>query len=117
MHELSIGMAIVDAAVRHAGGRRVMAVRVRTGALRQVVPDSLDFCFGIVAAGTACEGALLEQQLVPARLECAGCGHEWELLELSFLCPRCGGQEVSVVSGEELEVESIEVEEEAGCTA
>ncbi len=57
--------------------------------------------------------------LVPARLRCA-CGEEWELQEPAFRCPRCAGREVTVLSGEELDVESIEVEEdveEETCTA
>ena len=119
MHELSIATAVVDTAVRHAAGRRVTVVVVRCGRLRQVVPDSLDFMFGIVARETLCEGARLEQVVVPARLRCAPCAHEWEIELPAFRCPRCGGAEVAVLSGEELEVESIEVvqDEEAGCIA
>ncbi len=83
------------------------------GALRQVVPHSLEFYFEIVARGTLCEGARLEQTLVPARARCGGCG-PWELEPLpEFRCPRCGEAAAEVVSGNELEVESIEVEEEA----
>jgi hydrogenase nickel incorporation protein HypA/HybF len=115
MHELSLSRAIVDTAVRHAGGRRVTGVSLRVGALRQVVPPALDFAFGVVAAGTACEGARLEQELVPARLRCDACAAEWEIAEPAFRCPTCGAA-ARVVAGEELEVESINVEEVA-CTA
>jgi hydrogenase nickel incorporation protein HypA/HybF len=116
MHEFSIAAAVVDTAVRHAAGRRVTVVTVRCGRLRQVVPDSLDFAFGIVSRETVCEGARLEQQVVAARLRCAPCAREWEIELPAFRCPGCGGAEVAVLSGEELEVESIEVEEVA-CTA
>jgi hydrogenase nickel incorporation protein HypA/HybF len=115
MHELSISRAIVETASRHAGAGRVVSVRVAIGALRQVTPSSLHFYFEIVARGTACDGALLDTHLVPARMRCA-CGEVWKLEDVCFRCPRCGGAEVSVVSGEELCVESIEVEEER-CTA
>jgi hydrogenase nickel incorporation protein HypA/HybF len=115
MHELSITRAIVETVSRHAGARRVASVRVAIGALRQVSPDSLRFYFEIVSRGTACEGALLDTRLLPARVRCA-CGEEWELADVCFRCPRCGGAEVTVVCGEELCVESIEVEEER-CTA
>ena len=43
MHELSLSSAIVNTAVKHAGGRRVTVVSLRVGRLRQVVPDTLDF--------------------------------------------------------------------------
>ena len=59
MHELSIAEAIVDVAARHAAGRRVLRVEVKVGHLRQVVPDSLCFAFGLVAQGTALDGAEL----------------------------------------------------------
>ena len=54
MHELSISSAIVDTALRHAGGRRVTSVALRVGALRQVVPESLKFYFEIVGRDTLC---------------------------------------------------------------
>ena len=114
MHELSIAGATVE---RHAGGRAVTSVRVRAGRLRQVVPDSLEFCFGIVARESVCQGARLEIEVVPAVLRCAGCAHEWEIDEPPFRCPECGGGDVAAVRGEELEVESIEVEEEEPCIA
>ena len=119
MHELSVSSAIVDTAVRHAGGRRVLSVRVRLGELRQVVPDSLAFWFEFVSRETLCEGARLEQEVVPARLRCAPCDAEWQIEQPSFRCPTCGGADVAVTSGEELEVESIEIEEEedAACIA
>jgi hydrogenase nickel incorporation protein HypA/HybF len=115
VHELSLSSAIVDTVVQHAAGRRVTRVTMTIGALRQVVPDSLDFYFGIVSRDTVCEGAELEQRLVPGRARCRGCGREWELEVPAFLCGACGG-EAEVRSGAEFEVDTIEVEEEA-CTA
>ena len=115
MHELSVARAVVDIATRHAGGRRVTAVQLRVGHLRQVVPDSLAFYFEHVARGTLCEGAALEYEIVAANLGCARCGAAWRLDETSFRCPQCGSADVAVEAGNEFEVESIEVEEPA-CT-
>lgn len=115
MHELSLSSAIVDTVVKHAAGRRVTVVTMRIGALRQVVPDTLDFYFGFVARGTVCDGARLELALVPARLACPPCGGEWGIEVPDFRCPACGGA-VEIVAGNEFEVESIDVEEVA-CTA
>ncbi len=110
MHELSLSRSILDAALAHADGRPVVAVDVTAGALRQVVPSTLSFYFEIVSRGTSCEGAQLRTHVAPARLRC-GCGREWELHEPAFRCPRCSGGEVTVLSGEELTVDSIEVQE------
>jgi hydrogenase nickel incorporation protein HypA/HybF len=116
MHELALGRAILQTALAHAGGRRVRRVRVSVGALRQASPASLSFYFELLARGTACEQAVLEARPQPARLRCP-CGTEWEPSEPSFLCPACGGAGAEIVSGEQLMVEEIEVEEVAGCTA
>jgi hydrogenase nickel incorporation protein HypA/HybF len=112
MHEFSIASAVVATAVRHAEGRRVTGVTVRSGKLRQVVPDSLRFAFGIVSRETVCEGATLEHVVVPAALSCAACAAEWEIDLPLFRCPTCGTADVEVVSGEELEVDFIEVSDE-----
>jgi hydrogenase nickel incorporation protein HypA/HybF len=118
VHELAIAGAIVATAERHAGGQRVTRVRVRVGRLRQVVPDSLCFCFGMVARESVCEGAELELEVVPAVLRCTACRHEWEIEGPPFRCPQCAGGDVAPVRGEELEVESIEIEErEDACIA
>jgi hydrogenase nickel incorporation protein HypA/HybF len=118
VHELSLSTAILDTVLRHAEGRRVSSVQMRIGTLRQVVPDSLDFYFGIVARGTLCEGALLEQEVVAARLRCRECGEEWEPELPFFRCAQCGGGAVDTVAGEEFAIESIvvsEEEEEGAC--
>ncbi len=116
MHELSLSRAIISTVLRHAAGRRVSVVSMRIGGLRQVVPQTLQFYFEIVARDTPCEGARLEQELIAPRLRCCRCRSEWEIEAPAFHCPSCAGSQVEVVAGEEFEVESIEVEE-VGCTA
>jgi hydrogenase nickel incorporation protein HypA/HybF len=118
MHELSIASAVLNTALSHAEDRQVKLVSMRVGTLRQVVPDSLEFYFEIVARDTVCEGARLELIEVPARLRCRECELKWEPSIPAFRCPRCESGEVTVSAGEELEVEYIEVEEqEPACTA
>jgi hydrogenase nickel incorporation protein HypA/HybF len=119
VHELSLSSAIVNTVAKHADGRRVTVVDLRVGRLRQVIPETLDFYFEFVARDTVCEGAELVQEVVDARLRCGPCAREWGIEIPAFRCPTCGGSDVSIASGNEFEVESIEVEtaEEAECIA
>ena len=116
MHELSLSSAIVNTVVKHAGERHVSVVNLRVGRLRQVIPDTLEFYFQFVARDTVCEGAQLVQEIIDARLHCNACGHDWEIEIPAFRCPACSGSDVKIASGDEFEVESIEVEE-AECIA
>jgi hydrogenase nickel incorporation protein HypA/HybF len=109
VHELSLSSAIVNTAVKHCGGRRVAVVSLRVGKLRQVVPDTLEFYFAFVARDSLCEGARLEQTVLDARLRCRPCQCEWPVEIPAFRCPVCGGSDVEVASGDEFEVESIEL--------
>lgn len=121
MHELAIAKAIIDAAERNAGGLPVAVVCVRIGRLRQVVPESLAFYFEIAARGGPCEDAELEWERVPSLLRCGACGAEWDPapppardeaeLRISFRCPGCESSDHSVVSGDELVVDEIDVVE------
>ncbi|MGZ4357480.1 MAG: hydrogenase maturation nickel metallochaperone HypA/HybF [Gaiellaceae bacterium] len=104
MHELSLASAIIEMVEHHAEGRRVRVIRLRVGTLRQVVRESLEFYVELVGRDTVCEGAFLEFEVVPARLAC--CGGEWE--PPGFRCSRCGGGG-TVVAGDELRVESLEI--------
>jgi hydrogenase nickel incorporation protein HypA/HybF len=111
VHELSIAQAIVDVAARHAGESRVVRVYVRVGHLRQVVPSALEFSFGLCAHGTPVEGAELELEEVPVGVRCRDCAALSEPGGFPLACGACGGLAVDVVQGEELQVESLELEE------
>jgi hydrogenase nickel incorporation protein HypA/HybF len=112
MHELSIADAIVSIAARNARGRRVAVVEVAVGELRQVVPGALELAFELCATGTVVEGAELRLSRIPIRLACRRCAMESRADALPLRCPLCGGLDVDVVAGEELEVEALELEEE-----
>jgi hydrogenase nickel incorporation protein HypA/HybF len=111
MHELSIAEAVVEIASRHAAGRRVYRVDLRVGHLRQVVPSALDFAFELVSQGTPLEGAELAIEHVPAQGLCRSCGERTVMSEFPLRCSRCGGFDLEVTAGEELQVDSLELEE------
>jgi len=110
VHELSIAQAIVDVATRNAGESRVTCVYVRIGHLRQVVPSALKFSFELCAHGTSVEGAALELEHVPAAVSCRSCGARSEPPGFPLACGACGGLSVEIVQGEELQVDSLELE-------
>ena len=116
MHELSIAQAVADIALRNAAGRPVVCVQLRVGHLRQVVPSALQFAFQLVAAGTDLEGAELVIEDVPVRGRCRACGAETLMWAFPLQCARCGELDLELLAGDELLVDSLEVESELQLT-
>lgn len=108
MHEMAITRSVVDAVCEHAAGRRVHSVRVEVGALCAVVPDSMQFCFGLATEGTVAAGARLDLDVQPGRAQCRTCGGEFDLPDLILLCP-CGSADVEVLTGRDMRILSMEV--------
>jgi len=109
VHELSISNAIAKLVLEHADGREVASVQVRVGALRQIVPDSLAFCWTMVRRQPLLEHSQLEIEQVPGVLDCGDCGARSTLTEFILRCPACGNGLVAVISGDEFLVTSIEL--------
>jgi len=117
MHELSIVASIVDSVTESLApypGARVKEVRLKVGALASVVQESLDFCYGIGTEGTALEGSKLVVEVLPVVLHCEPCGRDVTLGGVqSFRCPICGEPSMDMRQGRELDIDSIEIEDEA----
>jgi hydrogenase nickel incorporation protein HypA/HybF len=116
MHELSIAMGIVDAALdesqRH--GVQVSAVHLRLGALSGVVKDALMFSWEVACQDTPLQGSQLIVEDVPVIVFCAHCQAERHLPSVQlFACPECGAPTMDVRRGKELEVFALEVHEQA----
>ncbi len=113
MHELSITESILAIALRHAeqaGAARIASINVVIGKFSSVVDDSVQFYWDMIAAGTIAEGARLNFLRVPAEMTCHDCGHTFEPDDQTFTCPQCFSPRVKITRGEELRVESIDIE-------
>ena len=110
MHELSLCEAIAGVVKPHADGRHVDIVRVRIGALRQVVPESLSFCWTLLRESENMPDAELELECVTAEVKCRACGQQSEITSTwSIWCPQCESCEVEVLRGNEFLVTSLDV--------
>ena len=113
MHELSIAMALVEAACEERerlGGVAVQTLHLRLGPLAGVVRESLSFSFDVAAAGTPIEGARLEIEDMPIVVFCPACDAERGVASPQALaCPVCGSPTLDVRRGRELELRALEV--------
>ncbi len=97
----------------------VHAVRLTVGDLAGVNVESLEFAFDCLVRGTALDGAHLEVERVPVTVACRMCGTRSGITDWRFRCAHCGSDAVSVATGRELDLRSLDVEDpepEAPCT-
>jgi hydrogenase nickel incorporation protein HypA/HybF len=114
MHELSIAMSIIDAAVeeleRHGGGK-VVAVHLEIGALSGVVKEALQSAFELAREGSVLEQADLWIEDVPVVVFCRECQREQAVESPQEMrCPECGTFGSEVVRGHELEIVAMEIQ-------
>jgi hydrogenase nickel incorporation protein HypA/HybF len=108
VHELAITESVVEAVTGRLPGARITCVNLEIGALSGVVADSVRFCFDLVVEGTSLQGARLEISEPAGRCQCRICGTQFDADGPIALCP-CGSVEVTIVSGQELKITSVQV--------
>ena len=114
MHEISIAQDIVDLVIENLPKDedvRVTKVRLKIGLLATVMPETLEFCFEIVAKDTPLNGAKLEIEEIPIIAKCNNCGNEFSVDNSCFICPRCNSGEVEILQGNEFNVVDFEITE------
>jgi hydrogenase nickel incorporation protein HypA/HybF len=113
MHELSVAQALVEQVeniVREQHANSATLIRVRIGALSGVVAELLASAFSLAAAGSAAEHAEMVVVEAPIRVRCQTCGAETEAKANRLLCGACGDWHTQVISGDELILESVELQ-------
>ncbi|HOF88283.1 MAG TPA: hydrogenase maturation nickel metallochaperone HypA [Armatimonadota bacterium] len=115
MHEFAIGEALVSAVLSELAAvqpppARLTRVRVVVGAMRQVVPEYLEFAYEVLTQETPAAGSALEIRALPITVRCHAC--HWEgTVELGvFLCGACGAADLAPLTGMELYLDQLEVE-------
>ena len=116
MHEMGIALQIVEIATASipsdCGNVRVAKVNLKIGKLAAVVPDSLRFCFDVAVKDTPLDGAKLAIEELPVVARCNECHTQWTIKGPAFKCENCDSGSLEIISGRELDIESIEIAEE-----
>lgn len=113
MHELAVAQALVeqvDAVIDQHHASSATSIHVRIGPLAGVAPELLATAFPLAAAGSRMEHAALEFVHAPIQVRCETCGLDTEAAMNRLLCGACGDWHTQVISGDDLLLESVELE-------
>lgn len=110
MHELGIVyevIKIVDQFAKENQLERVEKIVLEVGQLSQAVPRFLEECYPAAVDQTPYENTALEIEVLPANGECKTCGQMYNVVDHRRICPKCGHDEYTLVSGQEFNIKEI----------
>lgn len=117
MHEMGIALQIVDivkaSIPADLDGVPVERVNLKVGKFSAVIPENLRFCFQVATQDTLLSGAELHIEEIPVTARCKECENGWEIPGPTFSCPQCGSGFIEILTGRELDIESIEIADAA----
>ncbi len=113
MHELSVTENILNIATSHAqkaDAIKVTDIHIVIGRLSSIVDDSIQFYWDMISENTICFGAQLHFERRPAEILCLNCNQKFSINTELTPCPNCNSMSLTVLSGEEFWLDSIEIE-------
>ena len=114
MHELSVCLALIDQVERIARDRNSSAVSrivIKLGPLSGVEAQLLRRSYPMAATGTVAEHAELKIDTSSVVVHCSQCGSESEVTANRLLCSSCGDYRTRIVSGDEMILQSVELQQ------
>src|SRR5512143_310218 len=110
MHEFSLTQNLLDIALKNANSRRIVNITLLIGPFSDEREESIQFYWRDLAKGTLGEGARLHFRRVKAEMKCLACGGTFNLEDNTSLCVYCHSDRLQMLSGDEVRLESMEVE-------
>jgi len=113
MHELAITQSVLDIVLEHgknSNANKITRINLVVGEMTGVVDECVRFYFDFISKDTMASEATLSFENVPAKAHCRHCDATFTWSGGHWICPSCQGDNLEVIAGRELYVESIEVE-------
>ena len=114
MHELAVCQSLLEEVKRVArenGASSVTRIVLKVGPLSGVEPDLLRNAYPLAAAGTIAEDAELDIEISGIIVSCTQCGGESPAVVNRLLCAHCGDYRTNLVSGDEMVLQSVELDD------
>jgi len=113
MHELAITQSMVELVLKEAEqakAGKVSKINLVIGEMSGYVEESVQFYFDLFTKDTIAQEAELSFNMVPFQAKCRDCGKSFKPREFEWTCIHCQANRIEIVAGNELRVESIEVD-------
>ena len=114
MREIKALQSILTKALSEArqANKPVKKIQIALGEISELDSAFIQTYWSEISQGTLAERAQLEFRFINAEVQCMACFQKYHPLDRKIHCPYCGGYGAKILSGEELYLESIELDDE-----
>lgn len=91
----------------------VKKVGLEIGKMSGIIPEALEMYLGLIAPEEGLTNATFVITLAPVLFRCNDCSTLFEPSRELFWCPNCNSSNVTFVSGNELKIQYVDVENNA----
>lgn len=112
MHELSVAQNIIEAvkqSVSEIDLPKVKSIKLKIGEFSNVVIYSLLFSLEAITKDTELKNLNVDIENIPFKAKCNDCRRDFTNEFMIMICPECNSKNTVIVSGEELELVEIEI--------
>ena len=111
MRELQYTQNILNKSLSRAtDGKRIKNVYLILGEISELDQNLIEQHWRELSKGTSAEHAQLQFRFKEAEVQCMACFNKYHPLNGEIHCPYCGSYGAKILSGEEFEIESIDLD-------
>lgn len=111
MRELQYTQTILNKSLSRAtDAKRIKKVYLILGEISELDPGLIEQHWRELSKGTVAEHAHLHFRFKEAEVQCMACFNKYHPINGEIHCPYCGSYGAKILSGEEFEIESIELD-------
>lgn len=114
MHETVAAESVLRSIQEHAQRLHARPIRavISCGQFNALNEELMQFAFETAAAGTICEGMVIQIRQIPLRAVCSRCRKTFDLKLIEPFCPQCRGEDFEIQPDAPLILEEIEFEDQ-----
>ena len=110
MRELETIQAILAQALQQAHSHPIADVNLVLGEIADLTETVIRRHWSELSTGTAAEHATLHFRFTQAEVQCMACFQKYHPSDRTIHCPYCGSFGAKILTGEELRLESIQLD-------
>lgn len=114
MHEFSIVMNIIEIAEEEAHKAKassITSLKLDVGTMAGIEFYALETALDMAVKNTMMENTDVIINKIPAVARCSNCGYEFNIKDITDECPKCKSLFSEVISGKEMKISSLTVEQ------